>query len=368
MPAHTSATETPGTTDPEGITAGSVLRVIRRQLGHHQDTFADLLSIDINTYRSWETGRRPLSHIPVHKMHTLRHGLIRIGTDAHLVDLLHTAITVDISLEQMLTSSRPDGHPLAELVQTRTWHDLLLWDIAGITPRLLKSTGPISAPRMPPATRTRLFNQLRDTAERTKDAAEPGPTLLRRQVYYVIAQDHTGPGRDWLEHMAQRELSRLRRVDGWTPAWVAGRSLAVAKAVAGDPDQLRHFIANHLATDDQEIANLNYWANWSGEDTHPAISDEFMRTPDLSTRWRGTELLRQLADGLTPANPYIDLTVHTVWALLKRRPQLLGDESLLTERLNTAVGQLLDHPAPLSDQARRELAQISYGTNMRRTP
>jgi transcriptional regulator with XRE-family HTH domain len=367
VPAHPSAADTPGTTDPEGVTAGAVLRVIRRRLGHQQDTFAELLGVDINTYRSWEHGRRPLSRIPVHKMHALRHGLIRVGAEAQLVDLLETAVGVDISIEQMLVGDQVAEHPLAELVQTRTWHDLLVWDIAGITPRLLKGTGATDAPRMAAVTRNKLFNRLRDAAERTKNDTSLGPTLLRRQVYYVVAQDHTGPGKDWLERMARRELHQLRSVDGWTPAWVAGRSLAVAKAVAGDPHHLRYFIAHHLATDDQEIANLNYWANWCGEDTQPAVSDEFMRTPDLSPRWRGTELLRQLAEGLTVTNPYIDLTVHTVWALLKRRSQLLGDDPLLTQRLDTAVRHLLDNPAPLSDQARRELDQISYGTTMRRT-
>src|SRR3546814_19279774 len=49
-----------------------------------------------------------------------------------------------------------------------------------------------------------------------------------------------------------------------------------------------------------------------------------------------------------------DLTGHTVWALLKRRPWLLDDDPLHTQRLGVCVQHLLDIPQPLSDQARRE--------------
>lgn len=367
MPAPSSDAATPGTTEPEGVTAGAVLRVIRRQLGYQQDIFAELLGVDINTYRSWEHGRRPLSNIPMHKMHALRRGLMRIGAEAQLIELLDTAVDVDISIGQMLTGPGiPEHHPLASLVQTRMWHDLLAWDLAGNTPRALAAFGEVPAPRMSVPMRSQLINQLRDTAEQAGDKADPASTLLRRQVYFVASWDKSGAGRDWLGRMERRELRRLRDVDGWTPSWVAGRSLAVAKAVAGDPEQLRRFIAHQLATDDQEVANLNYWANWCGEDAQTAVSDEFMRTPDLGN-WRGTELLRQLADGLSPANPYIDLTVHTVWALIKRRGSLLGDDPLLTQRLTARVQLLLDHPQSLSDQARRELDNITFGLTMRRT-
>ena len=147
---------------------------------------------------------------------------------------------------------------------------------------------------------------------------------------------------------------------------MASRSLAVAKSVSGDPGQLRHFIAQQLATDDQEIANLNYWANWSGEDERVAVSDEFMRAADLGP-WRGTTLLRHLTDGLRPSTAYIDLTVHTVWALLERRPWLLDDDPPLTTRLRHHAQVLLDNPEMLSPQARRELDQIFFATRMRRS-
>lgn len=368
MPATPPVADTTGTSDPEGAIAGALLREIRRRLALKQDQIADLLHVDLNTYRSWEHGRRPLAQVQVHRMHALTQGLLRIGAEAELVELLDTAVDVDLNIRQILADHIPvQQHPLATWVQTRTWHDLLAWGIAGNTPRVLKcSTAEPVAPRLSVPVRRALITQLRDAAERTDHRTDPASTLLRRQVYFVAAWDHTPAGREWLARMERHELGRLRTVDGWTPTWVAGRSLAVAKAVSGDPGQLRHFIARQLATDDQEIANLNYWANWAGEDQRPALSDEFMRTPDLGP-WRGTELLRQLTDGLQPATAYVDLTVHTIWALLARRGQLLDDDTTLTTRLLTRARHLLDQPDVLSDQARRELNEIYYGVKMRRT-
>lgn len=367
MPANPPIGDTSSTSDPEGLITGALLREIRRRLALSQEQISALLDVDLNTYRSWEHGRRPINRIPTRKMRLFTRGLIRIGAEAHLVELLDVAVDVELSIDEILANRVSlDKHPLAGWVQTRMWHDLLSWGIAGRTPRVLANGAEISAPRMSMPARTAMLERLRDAAEQTGDRTDPAATLLRRQVYFVASWDNSGPGRDWLVRMERRELRRLRAVDGWTPTWVAGRSLAVAKAVAGDPEQLRHFIARQIVGDDQEIANLNYWANWAGEDTRAALSDDFMRTADLGP-WRGTELLRQLTDGLKPSTAYIDLTVHTVWALLQRRPHLLDDDPLLTQRLHTQVENLLRNPQPLSGQARRELDQIIYGVRMRRT-
>jgi transcriptional regulator with XRE-family HTH domain len=367
VPAKPPIGGTTGTSDPEGLITGALLREIRRRLAVSQEQISTLLDVDLNTYRSWEHGRRPINRMPAGKMRLLTRGLIRAGAQAQLVELLDIAVDVELSIDEVLANRMGlDRHPLAGWVQTRTWHDLLSWGIAGRTPRALVNGAEISPPRMSTAARTALLERLRDAAEQTGDRTDPAATLLRRQVYFVASWDASGPGRDWLARMERRELRRLRAVDGWTPTWVAGRSLAVAKAVAGDPEQLRHFIARQIVGDDQEVANLNYWANWAGEDTRAAMSDEFMRTPDLGP-WRGTELLRQLTDGLTPSTAYIDLTVHTVWALLQRRPHLLDDDALLTQKLHARVENLLHEPQPLSAQARRELDQVLYGVKMRRT-
>jgi transcriptional regulator with XRE-family HTH domain len=359
--------DTAGTGDPEGVIAGALLREIRRRLGLRQDAMAEVLRVDINTYRSWENGRRPLARIPVHRLRALVQGLLRIGADAEIVELLDTAIDVDLNIGQILANHRdPADHPLANWVQTRSWHDLLAWGLAGRTPRALSGAGEVARPRLARVDREAVLGQLRDAAEQTRSNTDATSTLLRRQVYFVASWDATTAGRDWLSGMEAREYGRMRLVDGWTPTWVASRSLAVAKAVSGDPGHLRYFISHQLRGDDQEVANLNYWANWSGEDNRPALTDEFMKTSDLGP-WRGTELLRQLAAGMNPPAAYVDLTVHTVWALLRRRPWLLDDDLALTTALRANVEHLLDHPEPLSDQARRELAEINYATNMRRS-
>jgi transcriptional regulator with XRE-family HTH domain len=364
VPATPSAADTTGTTEPEGAIAGALLREIRRRLGFHQDRMAELLSLDINTYRSYEHGRRSLGKVTAQRLRALTRGLIRIGAEEQIVDLLTTAVDVDTHIGEILTNTgRPEDHPLASFVQTRTWHDLLAWGIAGSTPRALSGTTGAVAPRMSVPVRNALLERLREAAEQTGDSTDLTSTLLRRQVYFVASWDRSGPGRDWLGRMERRELVRLRKVDGWTPSWVAGRSLAVAKAVSGDPEQLRHFIANQLADDGQEVANLNYWANWAGEDTRSAPSDAFMNTPDLGA-WRGTSLLRQLADGLTPTNPYIDLTVHTVKALIFRRGWLLDDDPALKRKIAERIQLLHDQPQSLSDQARRELDEMTFGIQM----
>jgi DNA-binding transcriptional regulator YiaG len=360
--------ETTSVSDPAGIISGTLLREMRRRVGRHQGGMAALLGVDLGTYRSWENGSRPLANTKVDKLRALTHGLIRIGAEAELVALIDTAIDVDLAIRGILSSHHPGGgHPLASLVQTRTWNDLLAWGIAAKTPRALQAGGQVVTPRLAAADRSALLNRLRDAAEQTGTRIDATSTLLRRQVYFVASWDHSGPGKDWLARMEAREYGRIRLVDGWTPVWVAGRSLAVAKAVSGDPDQLRYFIAHQLAGDDQEVANLNYWANWAGEDTRPALSDEFMRTPDLGC-WRGTELLRQLTAGMQPTTPYIDLTVHTVRALLKRRPWLLNDDPRLTADLRQRTYHLLEHPQPLSGQARYELELIHTTIDARRTP
>jgi transcriptional regulator with XRE-family HTH domain len=366
VPATPAVATTSGTTDPEGVITGSLLREIRRRLGLHQDKLADLLKVDLNTYRSWENGRRALGRVSVSRMRALSQGLIRIGADSQLVDLLDTAVDVDLNIGEILANhTAPDEHPLAGWVQTRVWNDLFAWGITGTAPRILAGIHEVAKPRLSPVSRAALLDRLRDSAEQTKDRVDPAATLLRRQVYYVASLDRSGTGKDWLRRMEQREVRRMRASDGWTPTWVAGRSIAVAKAISGDPEQLRHFITHQLAGDDQEIANLNYWANWAGDDSRPALSDEFMHTAELGP-WRGAELLRQLAEGLKPTNPYIDLTVHSIAALLKRKSGLLDDDPLITQKLVDRAQQLLDYPDPLSDQARRELDQISYGIKMRR--
>lgn len=364
MATTTHQTGTGSTPEPEGVISGAILRLIRTQLGLSQEQAAEALGVDPNTIKSWETGRRPLARISVQRLRALMRALNRLGAHPTLLDQLDTAIDVDLVLGQIIAGGHtPADHPLATWVHTRAWHDLLAWALAGTTPAALRElNGALPQPRMAPADRAALFDSLRVTAERSGD--NPDLTLLRRQVYFVASWDHAAAGKDWLARQERLELRRLRPAGGWTPAWVAGRSLAVARAYHGDPEQLRHFIRTQLADDRQEAANLNYWAYWCGEEPRPAVSDQFMAIGDLGT-WRGTGLLRHLASGLNPATPYVELTIHSVWALLSRRPWLLDDDPQLTTELSLRIGQLLDASMSLGDQARRELEQLRYATTLK---
>lgn len=367
MPVATLFSDTASTSEPEGVISGALLQEIRRRLKLHQHQLASKLGEDTNTYRSRENGRRALGHVAVHRLRRLKRDLVRLGGDAGLVRLLDTAIDVDLTINQILDGNyEHDEHPLATWVQTRAWHDLLAWGLVGRIPRALGgTTGATVRPRLAAADQTLLLHRLRTAAEQTHNRGDGPATLLRRQIYFVASWDTSATGKDWLERMESREFGRLRFADGWTPNWVAGRSLAVARAVAGDPEHLRYFIDHQLRDDEQEVANLNYWANWSGEDDRPALSDEFMKTADLGP-WRGTELLRQLTDGLTAANAYVELTAHTIWALLQRRPWLLDDDPRITAALRRHASLLLDEPTRLAWQAQRDLDRIFCATAMRR--
>lgn len=352
---------TTGTPDPEGAIAGALLALIRTQLHLSQDQAAELLDVDRNTVKSWESGRRPFARVSYPTMRNVRQTYARAGADPALLDQLDQATDVDLAVGQILDpDTTPARHPFAAQVHNRSWNDLLAWALTDQPPAALRNlNGNIPRPRLAIPDRLRLYDALRITAEKAGD--DPGATLLRRQVYFTVgAGDDTSGGRDWLHRMERTELRRVRRGDDWTPGWVAARSIAVARACQGDPDHLRTFIRDQFGTDRQEAANLNYWAYWCGEHGRAAFTDDFMAAPDLAG-WRGNQLLTHLADGLGPATPYVELTAHTVWALLARRPWLLDDNPALTAELRNRISRLLadDHISP---PARRELEQLAYAT------
>jgi transcriptional regulator with XRE-family HTH domain len=348
---------------PEGLVAGHLLRLVREQLGLTQEACAEQLRVDLNTLRSWETGRRPLANVKVGHLRALLRRLQTLGANPVLLAHVETAIEVDLFLGQVLMEAGrgdPAEHMLANWVSTHAWNDLLAWAIGGGAPKTLarhlpcQRRGPVPArPDLGAPARARFFDALRDTAER----ADASATLLRRQVYFLAAWDDSTDGRNWLQHAERAELRRVAGGSTWTPGWAAERSLAVARARQGDRDYLRRFIATRLDDDLCEAANLNYWSYWAGEGPRAATSDAFMAT-DLGS-WRGAVLLRHLAAGLDPATAYVELSVHTVWALLGRRPYLLGDDSELTASLDARISRLLDAD-DISTQARRELDQTRF--------
>lgn len=153
------------------------------------------------------------------------------------------------------------------------------------------------------------------------------------------------------------ETARMPGLDRWSPGWVLHRSLAIARAIAGDREPLLNFLAHGLTSDETLAASLNYWAAWCGDDTTTYHSDEFM-AGDLGS-WRGDVLLASLTRNLTSQTAYLEMCIRAVWALLARRPNLLDDPAAAAD-LRARVTDLLDRPSEIVNQARNDLQQINY--------
>lgn len=341
------------------MVAGIMLRTIREALGFTQDQFAEALSVDPNTIKGWETGRRPLINASGRTLFALRRQLLGLGAQPRIVEHLDTAMDVDLFVAQVVEVE--DASALGSWVATRTWNDLLAWVFADRPPLVLRThLQQVPRPTLPDTVRRRFFETIRAAAEKSTPD-DPRSMLLRRQVYYMAAWDPTPDGRDWLATMERRELRR-QRGDGWSPSWPLLRSTAVARACQGDPTLLHDFITRRISDDLCEAANLNYWSYWVEETTGTATTDEFMAA-DLGP-WRGTELLAHLTEGLSAKTPYVSLSVRAAASLIRRRPALLMNDPRLARRLRQRAGQLLDDALDVPAQIRRDLENINYAAAM----
>ncbi|MFH9263989.1 hypothetical protein ACH4KN_06965 [Streptomyces sp. NPDC017546] len=157
----------------------------------------------------------------------------------------------------------------------------------------------------------------------------------------------------------------LFSVRGWTPHWPTARSAAAASVRLGDQQPLRDFIERSLTGDDSaEIANLNYLAYWFGSIREAQTDDGFMRHGP--TNWEPIRLLRGLATGLHQAPAYLDLYVHSLWALLTSNRWLPLADPVLADGLAAHTARLLDHDG-ISLRARRELSAVVYVLRENRT-
>jgi transcriptional regulator with XRE-family HTH domain len=337
----------------QGLVPGAVLRALRTELGLTQAELAEALGVDVNTVQGWESGRRPLTSVRVEVFQRVRRRLQLLGADLDKLAVLDHAVTADYLLSEIAEAPPPGAHPLATQVTDRTLTDLLAWPLTGKPPRILRN-GSSARLLLPAGQRDVLAAQLRIAAEQAKDA-ESGP-LLRRQVYYLLAQHEASV--EWLDDMGRREQKETRDLREWTPQWVAARSLAVSRSVAGDPEPLDRFIHEGLANDSTQLANLTYWAYWVGEIPALWTSDLTMTTPDQG-KWRGDVLLRALAVNLDPNVPYRDLAAHAIHALLPLRRDL-ADDPELADLLRTRIARMLDQPETLSSSARARLDQVLY--------
>jgi hypothetical protein len=337
--------------------------VIREQLAHTQDTMAEQLNVSADTIAGWESGRRPLTAVAVGQMLMYRHRLMQMGTAPALLQALERAIEADVLLSSALDDEAPvEDSPLGAWVMQRDLVGVLAWPLNGVPPQPIRDApaaprprrGPVpSAPELSAAERRRFFTRMRHTAEQARGDHQ---FLLRRQALYLSGYDDEADTPDWLAHQQAAE-----RPSNWLIDWLNARSVAAVAARQGDRDRMSHFIDNALNDDAGEAANLNYWAYWIGETGQLELSDDFIasRTKGL---WPGDKLLAHLAQGLSPEHGYVDLNIHSLWALLAVRPNLLRSGAA-TRALRERLPMLLDD-RELSRRARRELESIMYAVRL----
>ncbi|MFJ9183995.1 XRE family transcriptional regulator [Streptomyces anulatus] len=354
-----------------GTVAGFVLRVARESTSiRTQAGMAEAMAVDPATWQGWETGRRPLSHVKAGVLLDIRRRLLALGADPGVLHLLDPAMDADRVITSTIYPEVGSRHPLATWVHTRDTAHMIAWALNGTVPPALARRaasgrrGPVAkAPLLSAPDRSVFFAHLREAAESALRAGEDG-LLLHRQCLYLCSYDQGSEATSWMVHALHRNRD-LISVRGWTPHWATARSTVAALVRLGDHQPLRDFIDRGLVGDDSaEIANLNYWAYWLGSIREAQSDDGFMRR--VPANWEPVRLLGAFAVGLQQAPAYMDLYVHSLWALLTTNRWLPLADPVLADALATQTAQLLDHEG-VSPRARRELSTVHYVLRENRT-
>jgi hypothetical protein len=242
----------------------------------------------------------------------------------------------------------------------------MVWPISGVRPDHLpeltrldpRRRGPVpDGPILSAAEQRHVFDHLRHIAERAP-RTNPRGLLATRQAYYLLGFDPDPGTAAWLREQYRQDQRRVPPRRGWSPAWPLARSTACALARLGDPDPMLAFVADQLADEAGEVANLNYWAFWAGEYYAEQTADTFMSTTPL-TAWPGDRLIRHLCGRLDTDLGFIELNVHSLWALIQVQPELSRLPGLADD-LNRHIERLLDENL-VSTRAKRELGALRYG-------
>jgi transcriptional regulator with XRE-family HTH domain len=354
-----------------GVVSGFLLKLLRESTGLTQIGLAEQFRVDVASVQGWESGRRPLTALRAADLVRLRSRLARCGAQPSSLAVLDNAIEADLIIAEAVRAGEQivdaDEHPLGAAVHQRKLTNLITWPLTGILPAQLGDLpqgvrarrGPVpEQPTLSAEERARFFDHLLVTADANAggDAA-----LLRRQAIYLLGFDTRAATADWLHVEQLRALRDAGRTDH-LPSWMAVRSSAVALGNTGDRDPLRAFAQRALGTDQQERANLNYWAYWVGEIDSVQVDDAFMGRIDPRS-WAGARLLGHLLQRLHPCSGHTELNIHTVWALLLAHPALLAHHPGLRSDTADRV-DVLSADQGLSTQAQRELSEIGYAARL----
>jgi transcriptional regulator with XRE-family HTH domain len=367
--ARSTLHESQGSPRRRSIVAGYVWKLIRESVRLTQTDLADRLGVDVTTVQGWESGRRPIAAINLGDLARHRHRLIACGVSPRMFAVLHDAVEADTVLDHAVLQGEAVGavrnHPLAVTVHRRELTNLITWPLTGALPSQLKHLvhqatrrGPSPAsPILGSPERKRLFGHLLNVAQTCATADDH---LLRRQAVYLLAFDNSAQVKEWLASEHRNAMRMARRMND-TPSWVSVRSAAVALAHCGDRDPLTTFVSSGLSSQDQDIANLNYWAYWVGETRDLHTDDEFMRTRDMP--WDGELLLEHLVERISPTADQIELYARTISQLLLARPRLLDRRSRLRTMARSRIEKALDG-AGLTHDTRATLSNVAFAVRL----